>query len=213
MKYRHLIFDFDGVLVESNTIRIEGFQLLFRNYQEDKVRLFVQYAESNGGLSRYEKIRYFFEKILNRPISDDKVQILVKQYSGLVKHKVIDAKSVNGSLEFLSSYCSEYNFAIVSGSDQEELRDICRARGISHFFAELLGSPTSKEENLISLMIKMGWERESCLYIGDSINDLNAAKTNRIDFIGRNSGLVNWSLIDDNVTVVNDLSQLRLHLG
>ena len=55
MKYRHLIFDFDGVLVEYNEI-----------------------------------------------ISGDRVQVLSRQYTKLVKQKVIDAESVQGSLEFLS---------------------------------------------------------------------------------------------------------------
>lgn len=211
MKYKHLIFDFDGVLVESNAIRFEGFRLLFRNYPEDQVQRLVQYAKSNAGISRYEKIRYFFEKIRNEPISDDNVKTLAKQYSELVKQKVIDADPVTGSLEFLSYYYNNYDFAIVSGSDQEELREVCKARKIDHFFIEILGSPVSKELNLVKLLSKRGWEKESCLFIGDSINDLNAALVKGIDFIGRDSGLENWSLVG-NITVISDLSQLHLHL-
>ena len=57
---------------------------------------------SNGGMSRYEKIKYFFEEIRNEIISGDRVQVLSRQYTELVKQKVIDAESVQGSLEFLS---------------------------------------------------------------------------------------------------------------
>lgn len=210
-RYKHLIFDFDGVLVESNDIRFEGFQLLFKDFPNDKVHHLIQYARSNGGMSRYEKIRYFFEEILTEPISDDNVQKLAKRYSELVKDKVIRAKPVSGSLEFLSSYGKKYDLAIVSGSDQEELRDICKTRKIDHFFIEILGSPVSKESNIALLLSKMEWERKSCLFIGDSINDLDAAMANEIDFIARDSGIVKWNLMPD-VVVMPDLSYLQFHL-
>ena len=211
MKYKHLIFDFDGVLVESNEIRFDGFRLLFKNYPQDQVERLVLYAKINGGLSRYEKIKYFFKQIRNEPIRDDNVQLLAKQYSELVKQKVIDAEPVKGSLEFLSNHKKNYDFAVVSGSDQEELRDVCKAREIDHFFLEILGSPASKESNIALLLTKMGWGRKSCLFIGDSINDFDAARANGIDFIGRNSNLINWGLTG-NLTVVDDLSELHLYL-
>ena len=211
MKYKHLIFDFDGVLVESNEIRFDGFRLLFKNYPQDQVERLVLYAKINGGLSRYDKIKYFFKQIRNEPIRDDNVQLLAKQYSELVKQKVIDAEPVKGSLEFLLNHKNNYDFAVVSGSDQEELRDVCKAREIDHFFLEILGSPTSKESNIALLLSKMGWGRKSCLFIGDSINDFDAARANGIDFIGRNSNLINWGLLG-NLTVVDDLSELHLYL-
>jgi len=211
LKYKHLIFDFDGVLVESNEIRFDGFRLLFKNYPQDQVERLVLYAKINGGLSRYEKIKYFFKQIRNEPIRDDNVQLLAKQYSELVKQKVIDAEPVKGSLEFLSNHKNNYDFAVVSGSDQEELRDVCKAREIDHFFLEILGSPASKESNIALLLTKMGWGRKSCLFIGDSINDFDAARANGIDFIGRNSNLINWGLMG-NLTVVDDLSELEGYL-
>lgn len=207
MKYRHLIFDFDGILVESNAIRFEGFQLLFKDYPEEQTGRLIQYARLNGGMSRYQMIRYFFENIQNELISDGTVKTLARRYSELVKQKIIDAEPVKGSLEFLSRYYRDYDFAIVSGSDQEELREICRARKIDNFFVEILGSPLDKESNLSKLLSERDWKRESCAFVGDSINDFDAARPFGITFIGRNSGLVDWGLVD-NVTAIDDLTQL-----
>ena len=81
MKYKHLIFDFDGVLVESNEIRFDGFRLLFSAYPTHQVDKLIQFAMANGGLSRYTKIRYFFEKIRNESISDEKVKAMSHEYS------------------------------------------------------------------------------------------------------------------------------------
>jgi phosphoglycolate phosphatase-like HAD superfamily hydrolase len=211
MKYKHIIFDFDGVLAETNDIRFDGFRSLFKNHNEDLVNTLIKYARLNGGKSRYDKIRYFFENIINEAISKDKIYELALQYSQLVKQKVIDALPVRGSTEFLSQYQKEFCFAIVSGSDQDELRDVCKARGIDHFFIEILGSPLSKSLNISQLLPKKGWKKELCVYIGDSPDDLEAAKMNGIDFIGRNSGLVDWQTIK-NVIFITDMVQLPMCL-
>jgi len=211
MKYRYIIFDFDGVLVETNDIRFDGFHSLFKSHNKDLVNDLIQYARLNGGKSRYDKIKYFFENILNETISKDKVYELALQYSQLVEQKVIDALPVRGSTEFLSQYQSEFCFAIVSGSDQDELRDVCKARGIDHFFIEILGSPLSKSLNISQLLSKKRWKKELCVYLGDSLDDLETAKMNGIDFIGRNSGLVDWGTIG-NVIFIDDLVQLPMCL-
>ena len=211
MKYKHLIFDFDGVLVESNEIRFDGFRLLFADYPHDQVQKLVEYAMSNGGMSRYEKIKYFFEEVRNEIISGDRVQVLSRQYTELVKQKVIDAEPVQGSLEFLSNNYTNYDFVIISGSDQEELRDVCQARKIYQLFLKILGSPERKETNLSRLLSEEGWDNRSCLFIGDSLNDLEAAQINNIDFIARESGLVEWDSMV-NTTVIKDLTQLQSHV-
>ena len=212
MKHKHLIFDFDGVLAETNNIRFEGFRLLFRDYPDDQVQMLVEYAMLNGGMSRYEKIKYFFKEIRNEIISDASVQILSRQYTELVKQKVIDAEPVKGSLEFLSNNYTNYDFAIVSGSDQEELREVCQARKIYQLFLNILGSPERKETNLSKLLLEEGWDKESCLFIGDSLNDLEAAQINNIDFIARESGLVEWDS-RVNILVIKDLTQLQSHVA
>lgn len=211
MEYRYLIIDFDGVLAESNEIRFDGFRLLFKRYPEDSVKRLIQHVMTNAGLSRYEKIRYFFEEILNKSVSAGKIELLSNEYSRLVKEKVITAEPVKGSLEFLSAHQNDYDFAIISGSDEQELKEVCKARGIEHFFARILGSPLSKEENLAKLLKETGWNKELCLFIGDSSNDLEAVRSSGIDFVGRNSGLVNWNSLG-NVPAIDDFSQLDLHL-
>ena len=50
MQFKNLIFDFDGVLVESNDIRIEGFRRLFQDYPENEVSQLMPYVEKNGGI-------------------------------------------------------------------------------------------------------------------------------------------------------------------
>jgi len=66
------------------------------------------------------------------------------------------------------------------------LREVCKARRIYQLFLKILGSPERKETNLSKLLLEEGWDKESCLFIGDSLNDLEAAQINNIDFIADN---------------------------
>jgi phosphoglycolate phosphatase-like HAD superfamily hydrolase len=206
MKYQHIIFDFDGVLAESNEIRFNGFKKLFKGYPQSQVEQLVEYARANGGVSRYKKIEFFFNTIRKEPIVSESVNHWANKFSILVTQDVLEAKPVEGSLEFLKKYFNQFDFAIVSGSDQRELREVCKGRGIDSFFKRILGSPAEKKDNIATLFSDFKWERNKSLYIGDSNNDLEAAKANNVDFIGRSSGLVDWK--NYNVRFVSDLSSL-----
>jgi phosphoglycolate phosphatase-like HAD superfamily hydrolase len=207
VKYQYIIFDFDGVLVESNEIRFNGFRKLFKSYPQEQVERLVSYAKANGGVSRYKKITYFFSKIRQEPISDEAVNKWADQFSKLVEQDIVEAQPVEGSLEFLGKYVDHFDFAIVSGSDQAELRRICKKRKIDHFFNSILGSPVEKKENIAALLSNLNWQHNKSLYVGDSNNDLEAAKANNLDFVGRFSGLIDWRNFD--VRFVLDLSSLH----
>ena len=207
MKYKNLVFDFDGVLAETNEIRFNGFRRLFQKFPLHQVDELVAYAKANGGGSRYEKIRYFFQEVRGEPITEERVQVLAAQFSDLVRQEVVDAEPVKGSVEFLKQNVSQFNFALVSGSDQTELRGVCRERGIGHYFKRILGSPVKKKDNLARLLKDLGWKTNETVYVGDSNNDLDASLANRIDFIGRNSGLVEWACTE--VPGIPDLSELE----
>ena len=211
MVYKNLIFDFDGVLAESNEIRFNGFRLLFKGFPENQIEELVIYAKKNGGISRYEKIDYFFHKIRGESISKDSVQTLAAQFSNIIRQDIVKAEPVKGSLEFLGKNFSKFNFALVSGSDQVELRVVCRERRIDHFFKMILGSPVKKEDNIAQLLENLRWRSDETVYVGDSNNDLEASQGNGIDFIGRDSGLVDWGCLG--ITRILDLSELEGMLG
>lgn len=192
MRPKCLIFDFDGVLAESNSIRFEGFRKLFQDFKKDQVEQLVDYVKSNGGLSRYRKIEYFFREIRKESLSEQVLNELAEKYSKLVKHQVINCQPVPGSLEFLRQHSGQYDMAVVSGSDQKELREVCQSRNIAHYFVKILGSPTDKKENIEMLILEQGWDRNSVIYIGDSFNDRAAAFANKIRFLARDSGIVDW---------------------
>jgi len=71
---------------------------------------------------------------------------------------------------------------IVSGSDGNELRELCKSLKLDRFFISINGSPTPKTK-LVSNIIENGYvvPSEYCL-IGDAINDYDASVDNSIKF-------------------------------
>jgi len=210
LNWKNIIFDFDGVLVDSNEIRVNGFSELFYDYKLEDVNKLVSYVHQNGGMSRYKKIRFFFEDIRNEDISNSDVNKLAEIYSKIVEEKVEKADAIPGSEFFLNKYFKTNRLAIVSGSDQKELRRVCEKRGISRYFCSILGSPVDKGDNLRELIERQRWDVSECVYIGDSINDYDAAILNEVEFLGVRSGAFEWDTKD--VPSINDLTQLEKFL-
>jgi HAD superfamily hydrolase (TIGR01549 family) len=199
------------VLAETNWIRIDGFKELFGDdHPVEAVEQLVQYAGMNGGLSRYNKIRYFFEQILNTAIEDARVTELATAYSHIVKDRIIAAPAVSGAHEFLAAWQGHSTCAIISGSDERELQEVCRARGIADYFVAAMGSPRTKHENIVLLLDQMDWRAAECLFIGDSANDREAADATGVPFLPRNSGIEQWDGYDG--TILTDLTELEGYL-
>ena len=63
-----------------------------------------------------------------------------------------------GVLEFLESQHKRYDMAVVSGSDQAELKRIMEAKIMDFYFCEILGSPVEKVDNLLRLLANRKWK-------------------------------------------------------
>jgi len=68
-----IFWDFDGVLINSNSIREMGFEKVLSDYPKEKVEALLQFHKANGGLSRYVKFRHFFENILGEKPTAEKL--------------------------------------------------------------------------------------------------------------------------------------------
>lgn len=179
-----IVFDFDGVIIESADIKTEAFRKLFSNYP-DKVDKIVQYHSSNMGISRYLKFKYFYENILKEHYSEEIGIALGKIFSELVLEEILKAPFVAGMEEFLEGYYKRYLMFIVSGTPEVELLDITKSRGLERYFQGIFGSPRSKSEILNDIMKKHHLNKSEVVFIGDAESDMNAADKIGIFFIAR----------------------------
>jgi phosphoglycolate phosphatase-like HAD superfamily hydrolase len=90
-------------------------------------------------------------------------------------------------MDFIKNNSNRYRFFIVSGSEQNELRYLCKMQGIDHYFQSVLGSPADKKELVMRLLQDECCDKDETILIGDSINDFEAATKNGIRFYGYNA--------------------------
>ena len=181
---RLVILDFDGVVLESVSVKTEAFRKLFADYP-GHIGTIVQFHLENGGMSRYDKFRYIFREILHENLSTEMEENLSAQFSELVFNGVINAPFVPGADRFLEVYSSQYPMYIVSATPEDELRRIVRIRQIEPRFQGICGSPKKKEENIAAILSRTPVKKEEILFVGDSVNDWIAARKSGIQFIGR----------------------------
>jgi HAD superfamily hydrolase (TIGR01549 family) len=191
--FKHLFFDFDGVLFNSNKIRTKGFKIIFKEFPKTMVDKLVDYHEINGGSSRYHKIRYFFENILNKDISDELLQTYANEYREVMSKELFDEKlKISDSINFLKTKRKKFiKIYIVSGSDQNELRSLCEFLEIKDLFNGIYGSPIAKNDLVKNILKKNSLKLKDCCLIGDSLNDKEAALINDITFFAYNNHKLN----------------------
>lgn len=186
--YKVILWDFDGVIMDSMPIRDRGFVEVLKDFPQEQVSLLMDYHRSNGGLSRYVKFRYFFEKIRNESITDERIGELSERFSKIMLSLLIDAKLlIQDSVSFIQKNSENNEMHIVSGSDGNELRYICEQLKLSGYFKSINGSPTPKTELVDRLIAENGYQKNDITLIGDSKNDYDAACKNSIDFWGYNN--------------------------
>jgi HAD superfamily hydrolase (TIGR01549 family) len=185
---KNIFWDFDGVILDSMKVRDWGFREIFKTFDETQVEKLIDFHRENGGLSRYVKIRYFYENILGKPITEEEVLRYAEFFSKLMKKELVDRSNlIQDSVNFIKENFNNYNFHIVSGSDQKELRFLCAALDLSRYFLSIHGSPTAKKVIVKDLIIKNNYNENETILIGDSINDFEAAQSNGLVFFGYNN--------------------------
>lgn len=193
-KFKTILWDFDGVIMDSMPVRDKGFEIVLKNYPQKQVSLLMEYHRNNGGLSRYHKFRYFFEEIRKESITDTEIKVLAEEFSVVMLQNLLDESLlIEDSLNFIKNNYSKYDMHIVSGSDGNELRYICDTLELSKYFISIHGSPTPKKELVKNLMAENQYKIEDTCLVGDSFNDLEAADFNKISFYGYNNDLLRKS--------------------
>lgn len=190
-QYQTLVFDCDGVILNSNKVKTEAFFKAALPYGEAAAHKLVDYHVSRGGISRYKKFEWFVQQVVAGKSGPDLPQLLAA-YANEVRHGLLTCEIAPGLAE-LRANTQHCNWLIVSGGDQQELREVFAERGLDHFFdGGIFGSPDSKE-SILDRELATENIKQPALFLGDSKYDYRAAQTAGLDFIF----LSQWSEVKD----------------
>lgn len=182
-KKLNLIFDFDGVILNSNLVKTEAFKKISESFGYDNSKKLLDYHLQNGGVSRFKKIRWFVENILEKN-DDILINELVHSYGLEVSNKLLECELRTDLLKLKKNLQGTF-WSIASGGLEEEIITYLQKKSFLKIFdSGVYGSPTTKME-IIKNIKANGQEKyeNQWVLIGDSIYDFKCAKSNDINFI------------------------------
>ena len=185
MKIKAAIFDWDGTISDSNSIKTEAFIEIFKDSHHNTAEYIRSYQQSNGGISRFEKYRHYIRHFFHHEVSEADLKTFAQRYSKLCKEKLLQAPFIPGAVETLQKLKQNNIPAfIVTGSPAEEIRELAAARNLLQLITNIYGSPQTKNILLNKLLQEHKLQATETVFFGDSITDYNAAQINNIPFIG-----------------------------
>ena len=110
-----IIFDFDGVILESVSVKTEAFRKLF-SFAPEHIDEIIQYHKDNGGMSRYDKFRYIYKSILREDLTQQKFEELSEKFADIVFNEKGD--------RVLTSSGMQVEVAVVNGDVPSWLPEI-----------------------------------------------------------------------------------------
>lgn len=187
--YSTIVFDCDGVVLNSNRIKTDAFRSAAIPYGLPAAEALVQHHIANGGVSRYIKFEHLLANIVTRMcpgvvpgIDAPGLDELLAVFSQEVREGLMSCSIAEGLFD-LKSATKPTRWMIISGGDQEELSDVFMLRGIRSLFdGGIFGSPEAKDQ-IVAREIKAGNILFPALFLGDSRLDHEVASRHGLDFV------------------------------
>lgn len=177
-----IVFDCDGVILDSNRVKTEAFRQAALPYGSDAADALVAYHVAHGGVSRYAKFAHFLDALVPPGRTGPGLDELLARYAGAVRDGLLSCAIADG-LAALREATPGVRWLVASGGDQAELREIFALRGIDGYFdGGIFGSPDTKDV-ILAREIEAGNITRPALFVGDSRYDHEAASRAGLDFI------------------------------
>lgn len=198
-----LVFDFDGVVLDSATLKRQAFAALYADEPEERHRAVVAYLGRRGGQPREVKFRHIEAHILGRDAGEARIRELCERFKAQVEQRLLEAPAIPGALEFLARWAGRRPLYLLSATPEAELQAIAARRGLDRYFREVIGSPPDKVTGLRNLLARRGHAARDTVMIGDSYNDYRAARSNGTRFVGVTAEPAASPFPDDTVTTLD----------
>ena len=185
MKHDAFLLDCDGVLLDSNEIKIAALaeSLTINGHEPSFIDWACREFRSNFGRTRPDHFRalanYWVTKG-NRTSSFSKEHAL---YSELVERDYSKSDVINENFEIMKFLRkNKEKVFIVSASDEDSLKDVISEKIGEDFRSLVLGGPITKVDHIKRLIVENTLQHP--VFFGDAKQDLDAARECGIDFIG-----------------------------
>jgi phosphoglycolate phosphatase-like HAD superfamily hydrolase len=181
---RAIVFDFDGVILESAEVKTEAFLELYADHP-DKLDAIREYHVSQAGISRYTKFEHIQRNILGLPYTAEVKQRVSAEFERLTRERIFRCPEVPGAGALLLGLRGRALRIVGSGTPQPELDLVVAQRRMEDWFEEWWGSPRMKADILRDVMARHRLSPRQVLMVGDGMSDYDAAREAGTRFLGR----------------------------
>ena len=181
MAYDLYLFDFDGVVFNTNRIKSDAFRQSLDGYPTEQVAAFVRYHEATGGISRYIKFAHFFEDMMGMADSAAEQAEAIERFGQINEALMAKASTLPGVLDFLTQIQrADKPAAVLSGGKADEIINLLTARDYLVFFQNIWGNERSKAEHAADTITG---QFDKVLFFGDARYDMEVAEQFGFDFV------------------------------
>lgn len=189
---RCAVFDCDGVLLDSNPVKIAAFRAALVDEEPALVERMIAEHRQTGGVSRFAKLEWFYRELARVDAPEVAVASALERFALAARAGLRTCPSVPGIEIWVPELArAGVRMHVISGGEQGELREALEARAWSRHFAGIHGSPTPKHEHLARLFASGELEREG-VYFGDAELDMQLAERFGLDFVFV-AGVSDWA--------------------
>ena len=203
-KPKIIVFDFDGVVVDSNRLKRDAWFNIFHP------ALGIAPEEIEESLERVRETRFDILRdiFLKKGVAEDSLEQLINEHAEKFQAYVQQGmKFMPNAVETLVALSGRFPLYINSATPEEPLRESVRRLGLSKHFKGVFGRPADKVENLQVILKSENAEPHELLFVGDGENDRAAAKDTGCHFIGVQNEFNGWGKSSD-FPIVKNISEL-----
>lgn len=172
-----IVFDFDGVLIESNRVKKQEFFNIWHG--EVSLELIVNIVEKS--LDRFETITEIYNQCELPMKKKYSINYYVEAYSERVERSMMEIGLKNGVKKLLEE--SNKILVINSATPNIYLNKILQKLNIFHCFKYILGGDSSKSNNFFFLKSELSMEFDDMIFIGDMQSDKDVADSLGVEFM------------------------------
>jgi len=184
-----MVFDFDGVIIDSTEVKIDEYRNLFSQFTKNKTTLneIINIYKNSAGIPREITLKKVFKETLGKTISNQEVENLSLDYSKQIFRRLEAIEPLKGFLEYLAIH-KGLNKHIISGAPNRDVSHLVKKLNLSKYFKSIKGGPLNKKNEMTNIRKREKINAQDIVYFGDQKNDYIAAKSAGVGFIGINAG-------------------------
>lgn len=175
--YKNIIFDFDGVIINSHDVQIKALTESFEAVCGEGIPPYDDFFKLSG-----DSLKNIFTQ-LGLPLA------MVPIYQKISRENIDLIKIHEGMIDLLQKLNGMgYICALCTGKDRIRAVEILQHFNMEHFFKIVICSddvinPKPHPESLLLIMESLNATKDNTVMIGDGINDILSAKSASIESI------------------------------